>query len=141
MQTFRLRLEQDPDIPRFKRLAFEKVKVPIADVLLRGIHPWMGGNVHPSLNDKFAEILNADKMKIAKLAQFGYCAELHCGYSVYTHSNEDSPFQATLQHVREGIRFVDHLSYAELLDIAKERLRRLWSHEVVRDLLSNSKGN
>jgi len=136
MQTFRLWLEKDTDIPRFKRLAFEKVKVPIADVLRRGIHPWMGGDVHPSLNDKFAEILNADRMKIAELAQFGYCNEAYCSRSSYSYREENSPFQTTLQHIRESVRFVERLSYAELLEIAKERLRQMWSHKVAYRILS-----
>jgi hypothetical protein len=136
MQSFRLWLEPDPDIPRFKRLAFEKVKVSIADVLKKGIHPWMGGNVHPSLNEKFAEILNSEEMKISELSQFGYGNELYCSQPAYSCNEENSSFQTTLQHIRDSIRFVDRLPYGELLEIAKERLRQMWSHKVAYRLLS-----
>jgi len=39
METFKLWLEQDTKIPMFKRLAYEKVNVSLADVLTKGIHP------------------------------------------------------------------------------------------------------
>ena len=52
METFRLWLEPDNDIPQFKRLRFEKVTVPLADVLLRGIHPWQGRDTNTSLKER-----------------------------------------------------------------------------------------
>ena len=40
MQTFKLWLENDPDIPEFKTLNYKTVEVDIKDVLENGIHPW-----------------------------------------------------------------------------------------------------
>ena len=40
MKTFRLWLEPDKKVPRFKRLRFEKTEVSVIDVLKKGIHPW-----------------------------------------------------------------------------------------------------
>ena len=42
METIKLWLEEDEEIPQFKRLRFTTVPVSLADVLLRGIHPWRG---------------------------------------------------------------------------------------------------
>lgn len=137
METFRLWFEEDREIPRFKRLAFEKVTVSIADVLKKGIHPWQGANVHRSLKEKSVEVLNSGEMKPAELAQFGYCADVSCVVSSYSWQNE-SQFEETLERVRDGVYFVDSLSYVELLQIARERLQRRWSHRTAHSLLSRT---
>jgi len=137
MKTFRLWLEEDRQVPRFKRLRFEKVTVSIADVLRKGIHPWQGANVHRSLKEKFVEVLNSGEMKPAELAQFGYCADVSCVVSSYPWQNE-SQFEETLERIRDGVYFVDRLSYVELLEIAKERLQRNWSHRTAHALLSRT---
>lgn len=137
METFRLWFEEDREIPRFKRLRFEKVTVSIADVLKKGIHPWQGADVHRSLKQKFVEVLNSDEMKPAELAQFGYCADVSCVVSSYPWQNE-SQFEETLERIREGAYFVQSLSYVELLEIARERLQRRWSHRTAHSLLSRT---
>jgi len=138
MKTFRLWFEEDREIPRFKRLRLEKVPVSIADVLKKGIHPWQGANVHRSLKEKFVEVLNSGGMKPAELAQFGYCADVSCVVSSYPWQNE-SQFEETLERIRDGVYFVDKLSYVELLEIARERLRRNWSHRTAHSLLSRTR--
>jgi len=137
METFRLWLEQDRQVPRFKRLWFEKVPVSIADVLRKGIHPWQGADVHRSLKEKFVEVLNSGEMKPAELGQFGYCADVSCVVSSYPWQNE-SQFEETLERIRDGVYFVDKLSYVELLEIARERLQRRWSHRTAHSLLSRT---
>jgi hypothetical protein len=137
METFRLWFEEDREIPLFKRLAFEKVTVSIADVLRKGIHPWQGANVHRSLKEKFVEVLNSGEMKPAELAQFGYCADVSCVVSSYPWQKE-SRFEETLERIREGAFFVESLSYVELMEIAKERLQRNWSHRTAHSLLSRT---
>ena len=137
METFRLWFEEDREIPRFKRLAFEKVLVSIADVLKKGIHPWQGANVHRSLKEKFVEVLNSGEMKPAELGQFGYCADVSCVVSSYDWQKE-SQFEETLERARDGVYFVESLSYMELLEIAKERLQRNWSHRTAHSLLSRT---
>jgi len=42
VKTFRLWLEPDGDFPQFTLLKWELVDVPLRDVLLGGVHPWMG---------------------------------------------------------------------------------------------------
>ena len=53
MKTYRLWLEPDPTFPRFKRLAFDQVEVPIADVLVKGIHPWQKAESSLTLRSRF----------------------------------------------------------------------------------------
>jgi len=137
MKTFRLWFEEDRQVPRFKRLRFEKVTVSIADVLKKGIHPWQGANVHRSLKEKFVEVLNSGEMKPAELGQFGYCADVSCVVSSYSWQNE-SQFEETLERIREAIYFVDKLSYLELLEISRERLQQNWSHRIAHSLLSRT---
>ena len=136
MRTFKLWLEDDEEIPRFKRLAFEKVQVAIAQVLKRGIHPWQNGQENDSLRVKFVEMINSDSAKLPQLAQFSFCSDLGAERSIYySPSSGRSSFEETLQRIRECIRFVDNLTYVELLEIAKERLRQAWSHSLARQLL------
>jgi len=137
MKTFRLWLEQDRQIQRFKRLRFEKVQVSIADVLKKGIHPWQGANVHRSLKEKFVQVLNSGEMKPAELGQFGYCADVSCVVASYSWQNE-SQFEETLERIKDGVYFVESLSYVELLQIAKARLQQHWSHRVAHSLLSRT---
>jgi hypothetical protein len=139
LQTFTFWLEPDPEIPRFKRLHWKLADVPIADVLLHGIHPWMGPNHHPTLPTRLAELLNVETAKIADLVSMGHGYDLlsYTGYSWH----DRCPFQQLLQTVRDDVYFVEDLTYLELLDIAKQRLRDRWSHTVARTLAGNAYGN
>ena len=142
LQTFKLWLEPDKEIPRFKRLQWRVVEVPIADVLLQGIHPWMGEDKHYSLPDAFMRRLNDETSKVAGLLPFNLCWDVSApnayGYG-YPHSqNRRSKFEQTLEMVQKEIVFVDALKYPELLEIAKERLQARWSHELATTLLTNA---
>jgi len=82
------------------------------------------------------EILNGDDFKPPELISLGYCSEVSCGQYFY---HPESPlFERTIQEIGEQVYFVDHLAYSELLCIAKERLRRIWSHEVAKALLRDT---
>ena len=136
LKTFRFWLEPDEEFPRFKRLAWELVDVSIRDVLTGGVHPWTttpeGMDAHPSLVDAFLQRLNNEAAKVAELDSFGYCHEVSAerGYCYVRKSR----FEQTLEHLQKDMYFVDDLSYMQLLDIAKRRLRDLWSHRVARTL-------
>jgi hypothetical protein len=137
METFRIWLESDKEIPQFKRLIYEKVDVPLSDVITRGIHPNLAENTNKTLGDRFAKILNKDEFKIEELAEAHYCQDVsHTGYYAYYFNK--SPFEETLNQIRCHVYFVDNLSYLELLTLAKERLKKDWSHEVAYDLLRRS---
>jgi len=135
METFRLWLEPDKKVPRFKRLQFEKAEVSVADVLKKGIHPWQGADSHRTLGEKSVSVLNSDEMKPAELAQFNYCGDISCVTRSYYYNSSASPFEETLKRISEYVCFVGGLSYAELLTIAREQLQRDWSHRVAHRLL------
>ena len=136
LKTFRFWLEPDEEFPRFKRLAWELVDVSIRDVLVGGVHPWStvpeGTDAHPSLVDAFVQRLNNETAKVAELDSFGYCHDVSAqrGYGYVRKSR----FEQALEHLHKDMYFVDELSYMQLLDIAKRRLRDLWSHRVAREL-------
>jgi len=134
METFKLSLEQDKDIPHFKRLNYEKVQVPISLILTKGIHPWQGAHIHRSLEEKFVEILNSKEMKIAELDKFSYCSDISVNTPYYCYYSS-SPFEETLKDIKEQVYFVKELSYVELIKTAKEQLLKKWSHQVAYDLL------
>ena len=138
MKTFRLWLEPDKEIPQFKRLAYERVDVPIADVLLRGIHPWTEGEENRSLNQRFMAILNDDVSKLPELVEFSYCGDLSC--TVRSYNNKMPAFQENLERIKNGIYFVGELSYVELLAIAKRRVKEKWNHRFARNMLGSALG-
>ena len=136
LQTFRIWLQPDEQFPQFKRLAWELVDVSIRDVLTGGIHPWAatpeGTDVHPSLADAFLQRLNNETAKVAELDAFGYCHDISAqrGYCYVRKSR----FEQTLEYLQKDLCFVDGLTYVQLLDIAKQRLRDLWNHRMARTL-------
>ncbi len=137
METFKLWLETDKEIHRFKRLAYEKVKVSLTDVLTIGIHPWQGGNTHKTLGEKFVQILNSDDLKSGEMKQANYCSNIsHASYYMYYY--DSSPFEETLKRIKEGVYFVDKFSYMELINIAKERLQNIWCHKIAYNLLEKA---
>lgn len=124
MKTFRLWLEPDRDIPRFQCLRWELIDVPIADVLLSGVHPWMGADKHPSLPEVFLQRLNAEEAKLPGLAAMGYSPDLAVAPHAYW--EERSQFDKILHAIRDQVRFVDTLDFLELRRIAVDRLREAW---------------
>ncbi len=136
MKTFKLSLEPDQEIPRFKRLKFQIVDVPLADVLTKGIHPWQPPYDRDRLWESFIKILNSQDFKAKELEQFSYCEDIREPYA--SHYHNDSAFEETLKRVQESIYFIDSLSYTELLEIAKENLRKTWSHRIAYRLLDSA---
>jgi hypothetical protein len=130
--TFRLWLEPDDAIPGFQRLRWETMDVPIADVLLHGVHPWRGPNEHPSLEQEFLSRLNNTSVKPEGLAAFGLARDALPPNSYYTARH--SRFEQLLDTIRKSIYFVRELGYVELIDLARSRLRNRWNHETARTL-------
>src|ERR1035437_11027668 len=119
MKTFRLWLDPDKETPRFKRLAYEKTNVPLADVLQKGIHPWCGDQAHASLPDAFCDLLNATDAFPPGLKEMGYSQEISPATVSY-YSNRSSHFEDTLERIRGSVLFAEGLTYPELLGLAKE---------------------
>jgi len=136
LNTFRLWLEPDQQFPMFKRLMWQKVEISIREVLMGGVHPWTanqdGTDVHPSLIDAFLARLNDAGAKVAELESFGYCHDVSAQQGYYY--DKKTRFERTIECVQKNICFVDVMSYLQLLDIAKQRLRECWNHSVARTL-------
>jgi hypothetical protein len=132
LKTFRFSLAPDREIPRFRRFQWELVDVSITDVLLHGIHPWMGPDQHPTLLHALVQRMNADAAKVGDLVPMGHSHDI-AAESGYVWS-DNCRFQRTLRSIQEEVYFVDGLTYLELLNIAKERLRGMWSHHVAKTL-------
>ena len=133
MKTFKLWLEPDGKIPQFKKLCWEQIDVTLSDVLKKGIHPWQASN-HNSLTNKFMELLNAQDIKPKELSQFAYCHDVSTPVQSYYYSRQ-THFEQVLERIQNRVFFVDNLSFMELLEVAKQRLRDTWSHHVAHDIL------
>lgn len=138
MLTYKLWLEQDKDIPRFKRLHFKEVEVPIIKLMKEGIHPYgalkeetYGDPSH--IVEKILSIINNNEFFPKELAQFEYCHEIErCSYNYFYES--ESKLDANLNYIKENIYFVGDIPYLELIKIAKERIKKIWSHRVAKSL-------
>lgn len=134
MKTFKLWFEPHEDIPKFKKLCWDVIDVSLSDVLKKGIHPWQGGDKHRTLGEKFVQALNKPENKPAGLIEFNYCGDISSSVNSYYYARQ-SHFEEILQRIQKHVFFVDKLSYMELLDIAKQKLRDKWSHDVAYQFL------
>ncbi len=132
LQTFKLWLEPDRDIPQFRRLRWAAESVSVQDVLLTGVHPWSGPDKHSTLPEAMLRNVNEETARLPELVQFGYCGDVNVlsGYAW----DKPSRFDRVLQAIHEHVYFVDDLSYLDLLNIAKARLRNMWTHSTVREM-------
>ena len=131
METFRLWFEDDKEISRFKRLAYEKVNVSITDVLKMGIHPWQGGNTHKTLGERFVQILNSDDLKLGEMKQARYCPDIS-NVSYYIYYYDTSPFEQTLKRIKESTYFHE-IKLVQDAFCCRGSSNYLWSQESSRD--------
>lgn len=136
LETYRLWLEPDREIPRFKRLRWSKVPVSVSDVLLKGVHPVIDKNACPSLPDAFVNRLNAEDVRVPELVNLGYTFDVHV--NKFNGWSGESLFEKTLKQIGDSCYFVDDLKYMELVAIAKERLERDWNHLLAKEILQNA---
>lgn len=139
MKTYRLWLEQDKEFPRFRRLRFEKVEVPLVKLLREGIHPcdvrrWTYQENNRDLIDKMFSLINKGDFDLPEIAELGYCEDLY-SCTCYYYGPENSEFEKNLAHTAKSIYFVEKFSYQELLEMAKNRLKEKWNQETVYELL------
>ncbi|MBE7559501.1 hypothetical protein HS125_11320 [bacterium] len=137
MKTYNLSLEPDPEIPRLQMLSVDVVEVPIVDVLQRGIHPVWTFEDPATLQEAFVERLNAVDVKIPHLEQLDYCGNVDALAQARYYQGK-SPFQQLVEHLNHGLRFVSNLTYVDLLNIAREQLRKRWNRQTAYRMLSAS---
>ena len=136
MNTFKLWLEPDELFPQFKRLAWAEAEVSIQDILLRGVHPYIGKDRHLSVMEAFLAKINAVPAKFGTLEEQGLCADVT--RPEYVSWGNTSNVDRMFKRVQESVLFVHSLTYLELLEFAKAHLRSTWSHGVAKCLLERS---
>lgn len=141
-EAYRLYLEKDKDIPRFKKLNFKKEKISLTKVLTEGIHPHLlchdrYGTHRSHLVETILKILNQDEFRLKDIKDLGYCYEIGAWTSSYYYGSEEERLEENLGRIRQCIYFVEKLSFEELLEIAKRELRKNWNYEVVRKLVES----
>jgi hypothetical protein len=143
IQTQKLRLEPDKEVPGLKRLRFSPVEVTVEDVFLRGVHPHSvvrAGNQHDhtGMADTLLAKLNEPSAYLPELKAHSLGHEIAApGYSVYGCNETPDPVDRLLKYLAENIYFADGLTYEQLLAMAIERLRRVWDGAVARNMLGN----
>jgi len=143
IQTYQLRLVADATVPRFKRLVCSLVDVSLSDVFHHGVHPHSHttGLGHDAWGtaDAMIERLNDQGAFVPGLQPH------HVGYNIVRpttatrHSwRQTQPtvlLDRLFETVRDGVYFVDDLSYVQLREIAIARLQEMWCHGVARKLV------
>lgn len=133
METFKLWLKDDPDIPEFKQLAWEIVDVDVQDVIEKGIHPYSDKNANRTLSERFVQLLNSDQFKIKQLTELKHCYDIGSCHRDYYYTKYDQ-FTELLRRVSETLRFIETINYQRLLKLAKQQLRRQWNHTLAKEL-------
>ena len=83
--------------------------------------------------------MNKSKSKPAALIEQGYCYDLDVKRnSYYAMSHGTTVFERTINSIRDDVYFVDDISYLQLLELAKERLRQDWSHLMALELAKSA---
>lgn len=134
MQTYQLWLENDPSISELKKIVFALTEVDIKDVLENGVHPWSERNANKGLAEAFNGRLNDDRHKIPGLKELGYCEDIKVYGRDYYHDG-NSQFESHLERLNQQVRFVDNLTFPQLLELAKRELRKRWDHATAKKLL------
>lgn len=143
LQNFRLRFEPDRELPALKRLAFDRTDISVEDVFLKGIHPHSavsghGRYEHTGMAEAILAGLNDAQAYPPELNAHGLGHEVSApGYAFYGTDVSNDSVERLLHYLAESLYFVEDLGYDALLQMATERLRRLWSAAIAREMLGN----
>jgi len=139
LQTVRVWLEPHPEVPKCKQVRWEVVDVSLKDVLMGGVHPYLKGSTDYPAIRAMAERFNDSAFKVPELDQEGYCRDVN-SLLVHEYRGPDK-VAAFLTHIQEQALLVEDMTFLELVAIAKERMRALWSHGLAREMLQWAIGN
>lgn len=136
--TYQLELVPDSVIPQFRRLQYRRQDVSLQDVFIRGIHPHAavmanGGYDNTRAREEIQVRLNAEDAAVPALKAHSVTWEIEieprvCGSSC-------DPLETLLQQLAKSVYFVDDLGYEQLVEIAIDRLRKTWNHEVASNMV------
>src|SRR5450759_2102445 len=113
IQTQRLRLEPDKEVPELKRLKFSATDVTVEDVFLKGIHPHSIVRVgnqqdYTGMADTILAKLNEPTAYSAELKAHNLGYEIAApAYSVYGCSDAPDPAERLLKELSENVYFAD----------------------------------
>jgi len=144
MKVIKLSLVPDKDVPEFKRMAFTTTERPLREVLYYGLHPlgltrafdgyWDSSNLASVVADR----LNLNEHVIPGLKEFGHAQEITASKRQYGYASvrvEDDEALDALKHFAEAVYFAEDLAYPGLVEVARRRLARHWTHETAREML------
>ena len=132
MKTFKLWLEPDEDFPRLKRLHCAEAEVSIHDVLMTGVHPYLGNNAHLSVADALFASLRAPGARPIDFLDQGLCQDQHRPSIIY--GLNDPYVLRVFAHLQKHVYFVEGVSYLDLLEMAKAKLQEIWTHATAKAL-------
>ncbi|VGO15108.1 hypothetical protein PDESU_03688 [Pontiella desulfatans] len=142
IQGIKLWLEPDHLIPVFLRLRAQAVEVPVADVLLKGIHPesaiGLGGDWCQA-GELLAQTLNRERFRFDPLSVHRLNADivpLKDGF----HHDRRTGLQRGIDSVCGSVYFAEQADYSLILKKAVERLRDHWRNDVAWNLLRANGG-
>ena len=142
IQGIKLWLEPDHLIPVFLRLRAQAVEVPVADVLLKGIHPesaiGLGGDWCQA-GELLAQTLNRERFRFDPLSVHRLNADivpLKDGF----HHDRRTGLQRGIDSVCGSVYFAEQANYSLILEKAVERLRDHWRNDVAWNLLRANGG-
>lgn len=137
IQGIKLWLESDHLIPAFLRLRSEPVEVPVADVLLKGIHPEsaMGiGGDWSQAGELLARTLNRECFRFDPLGVHRLDTDIVPMKDGFHHDRRTG-LQRGLDSVCGSVYFAEQADYSLILGKAVERLRTRWNGESAWNLL------
>jgi hypothetical protein len=134
-------LEPDHRIPAFLRLGYERIEVPIKDVLLKGIHPESVMGVsgdYCQAAELFSRKLNEAEHRFDSLSVQHLNAEIVMAQHGNYHDRRTA-LERTLEMVGHGVYFAEDVSYDRIVKLARKYVSSHWSHERAWNLLRSSR--
>jgi len=134
-------LEPDHRIPVFFRLRYERIEVPIKDVLLEGIHPesTMGPNGDwCQAAELFAQKINGASCRYEPLSVHRLNSDILPVRNGAMHDRRTA-LGRTLEFVERNVYFADGVSYDQIVKQAGKYLRQHWCRDPVWNLMVGSR--
>ena len=134
-------LEPDHRIPAFMRMGYDRIEVPVEDVLLKGIHPESAMGVSGDFcqaAELFSRRLNDSEHRFESLSVQHLNAEIVMAQHGNYHDKRTA-LARTLELVGHGVYFADDVTYDRIVKLARKYVSTHWSHEQAWNLLRSSR--
>lgn len=143
MKLYGLKIWLEPDhrISAFSRMGYERIEVPIEDVLLKGIHPESAMGVSGDFcqaAELFSRRLNDGEHRFDALSVQHLNAEIIVS-SQGSYHDKRTALARTLEQVGHGVYFANEVTYDRIVKLARKYASTHWSHERAWNLLRSSR--